>query len=163
MLINNLKDHIMKKIILTLVFVTVLVNVLNAQVDKKAIGLHFGGLNGNGAEISYQQPLGANRAELDLGLHSGGFGLSGLYQWVKPLPQVSEGFYWYYGLGAGIGFYRFNVLSSSFNVGVLGQIGAEYDFEFPLQISIDYRPGIYFIPPVSPSYDGICLGIRYKF
>jgi len=153
----------MKKVIVSVFLLIGFIAVLSAQIDKKAIGLRFGGLNGNGAEVSYQQPMGTNRAELDLGLHSGGFGLSGIYQWVKPLPQLSEGFFWYYGVGAGLGFYDFNKTTTSFNLGILGQIGAEYDFDFPLQISVDYRPGIYFIPPVSPSYDGICLAVRYKF
>ena len=113
--------------------------------------------------MSYQQPLNANRLELDLGLNSWGFGLSGIYQWVKPLPQLHEGFSWYWGVGAGLGLYNYNSAGSAFGLGVLGDIGLEYNFEFPLQLSIDYRPGIYVVPSIYPSFDGICLSARYRF
>ena len=120
--------------------------------------MRFGGIAGYGAELSYQQPFGANRVELDLGLNGWGLGLNGLYQWVKPLPQLAEGFDWYLGAGAGLG-----LAGGSFGVGILGQIGLEYNFEFPLQLSLDYRPGIYFLPVFSGSYDGVCLSARYRF
>ena len=153
----------MKKIILMLIFVAGFLSISTAQVDKKTIGVRFGGFSGYGAEVSYQQPLGANRLELDLGLNGWGFGLNGLYQWVKPLPQLYEGFNWYWGVGAGLGFYNFKSTGAAFGVGVLGQIGLEYNFEFPLQLSIDYRPGLYVTPTIYPTYDGICLGARYRF
>jgi len=149
----------MKKLILSLILVAGFVSVLSAQDSKKAIGVRFGGFSGYGAEVSYQQPLGANRLELDLGLNGMGLGLNGVYQWVKPLPQLYEGFNWYWGVGAGLGLYNFK----AFGLGVLGQIGLEYNFEFPLQLSIDYRPGLYVLPTIYASYDGVCLSARYKF
>jgi len=148
----------MKKVILSIILVVGFVSALNAQVGKRAIGVRFGGFAGNGAELSYQQPLGANRLELDLGLNGWGLGINGLYQWVKPLPQLAEGFDWYLGAGAGLGLSK-----GSFGIGILGQIGLEYNFEFPLQLSIDYRPGLYFLPAFSGSYDGVCLSARYRF
>ncbi len=153
----------MKKLIISLIFAVGIVSVLSAQLDKKAIGVRFGGFSGYGAEVSYQQPLGANRLELDLGLNGWGFGLNGLFQWVKPLPQLYEGFNWYWGVGAGLGLYNFNSNGAAFSLGVLGQIGLEYNFEFPLQLSIDYRPGLYVMPSIYPTYDGICLSARYRF
>ena len=61
----------------------------------------------------------------------------------------------------------------SFNagfVGAAGRIGIEYDFWFPLQLSIDFRPtlGVAFAKDVAAfGYDvygaGLGLGIRYKF
>ncbi len=152
----------MKKLIISLIFVVGIVSVLSAQLDKKAIGVRFGGFSGYGAEVSYQQPLGANRVEFDLGLNGWGFGLNGLFQWVKPLPQLYEGFNWYWGVGAGLGLYNFNSAGTAFGLGVLGQIGLEYNFEFPLQLSIDYRPGLYVMPSIYPTYDGICLSARYR-
>lgn len=159
----------MKKIILTLALVVSLVGTLLAQADNKAIGVRLGSGFGYGAEISYQQPLSkANRLEVDLGLNSWGFGLNGVYQWVWDLSDLADGFNWYAGVGAGIGSYNFKFNSfpnnpSNLSVGVLGQVGIEYKFEIPLTISLDYRPGIYVVPSFQGSYDGICLGARYRF
>ena len=160
---------IMKKIIFTLALVVSMVSVLKAQEDNKAIGLRLGSGFGGGAEISYQQPLSKdNRLEVDLGLNSWGFGLNGVYQWVWDLSDLADGFNWYAGVGAGIGSYNFNYATnthspSDFSIGVLGQIGIEYRFEIPLTLSLDYRPGIYLVPSLNGSYDGICIGARYRF
>ena len=159
----------MKKIILTLALVVSMVSAIKVQADNKAIGLRLGGGFGGGAEISYQQPLDkSNRLEVDLGLNSWGFGLNGIYQWVWDLSDLGDGFNWYAGVGAGIGTYNFNYgndihANRDFSIRVLGQVGLEYKFEIPLTLSLDYRPGIYFVPSFNGSYDGICLGARYRF
>ena len=146
----------MKKMIFTLALVVCMVSAMNAQNSKQAIGIRFG----YGAELSYQNSLSkANRIELDLGLNYGGVGLSGIYQWVWNLPSISNNLNWYAGAGANLGLY-----SSSVGIGILGQIGAEYHFDkVPIMLSLDYRPGIYVLPSVGGSYDGICLAVRYKF
>jgi hypothetical protein len=151
----------MKKIILFFVLCVISITALNAQVEGKAIGLRFG----YGAEVSYQHPLGnANRLEVDLGANGYGFGLSGVYQWVWDLSSLADGFNWYAGVGGGLGSYNYNnAASSTFGIGVLGQIGAEYNFKIPIQLSLDYRPGIYVVPSIYSSYDGICLSARYRF
>lgn len=151
----------MKKIILTLALIAGMISAANAQVDGKAIGLRFGA----GTEISYQHPMGdANRLELDLGYGSWSvLGVTGVYHWVKDLSSVTDGLNWYIGPGVSLGY---NSVWSGLNIGVTGQIGAEYTFNFPLQLSLDYRPTIYVIKPSgSPfgAYDGICLSARYKF
>ncbi|MCE5332020.1 MAG: hypothetical protein LLF95_07750 [Bacteroidales bacterium] len=149
----------MKKIILTLAFVVSMIGAVSAQVDGKALGLRFGGVSGLGAEISYQHPLSdANRLELDLGLNKWGAGLSGIYQWVWDLSALSDGFNWYAGVGGTLG-----LSDSSFGIGVIGQVGIEFNFNIPLQLSLDYRPAIYILPSFAGGYDGICLSARYKF
>ena len=159
----------MRKMILTLALVVSMIGALSAQTDGKAIGLRLGGGFGYGAEISYQQPLNkVNRLEVDLGLNSWGFGLNGVYQWVWDLSDLADGFNWYAGVGAGIGSYNFNYVNnqntpSDFSIGVLGQVGIEYQFEIPLTLSVDYRPGIFVVPSFHGSYDGICIGARYRF
>ena len=59
--------------------------------------------------------------------------------------------------------------------GVAGHVGIEYDFWFPFQLSLDWRPslGVAFDEPTFnknggygfniPGLFGIQLGIRYKF
>ena len=156
----------MKKIILTLTIFMGMTYVLNAQVVNKAIGLRLGSGFGYGAELSYQQPLAkTNRLELDLGLNTWGFGLNGIYQWVWDLSALADGFNWYAGVGAGIGSYNFIGTNgiSNFSIGALGQVGIEYKFEIPLTLSLDYRPGLYFLNGFNSSYDGICIAGRYRF
>jgi len=151
----------MKKILFSLALVLSTICSLSAQVDGKAIGIRFG----YGGEISYQHPMGnANRLELDLGLTHHGPAINGVYQWVWDLSDLADGFNWYAGAGAGLGMFDFaETDKNSFSIGVLGQVGIEYNFNIPLQLSLDYRPGIYLINGFNASYDGICLSARYKF
>jgi len=153
----------MKKVLLLIAVFVGITSLSNAQVQKKAVGLRFGNLGGLGAEVTYQQPYKNNRIELDLGLNSAGFGINGIYQWVKPLPEFEDGFYLYYGGGVSLGYYTYNSNPKGINLGIIGQIGLEYDFEFPLQISIDLKPCIYLIPPVALVADNICVAVRYRF
>lgn len=147
----------MKKMLLIAALMVGFAGFANAQVDGKAIGLRFG----NGAEVSYQHPLGdANRLELDLGLGSWGYGgvyLNGVYQWVWDLSALADGFNWYAGAGAALG------LNNGLGLGVLGQVGIEYSFNIPIQISLDWRPTIYVIPGFHPGYDAVAFGVKYKF
>ena len=159
----------MKKIIITLALGVCIVSALSAQVEGKNIGFRFGPGFGNSAEISYQHPLGnANRLEADLGWGSSGLSLTGVYQWVWNLSDLADGFNWYAGVGGGIGSYNFDYLTDKnktkvTTLGVLGQIGLEYQFEIPLTVSVDYRPGLYFASGLNSSFDGICLSARYRF
>ena len=71
---------------------------------------------------------------------------------------------WYAGVGAGAGLY-----DKYFFAGVAGRIGVEYNFDFPLNVSLDWRPVI------GPAFGGngfhdeglfagaIAWGIRYRF
>lgn len=154
----------MKKTILTFTLILSLVISINAQSASKAIGLRFGGVG----EISYQQALGnTNRFELDLGTSSNQFGLIGIYHWIWDISDVADGLNLYAGPGATIGFTNDNSYTSNgLFAGIVAQGGIEYNFDFPLQISLDYRPEFYLQKPKdhnSVSYNGICLAARYKF
>lgn len=150
----------MKKIILSLILVAGIVTAANAQVQGKAIGARFA----YGAELSYQHPLSdANRLELDLGWNFATTSLHGIYQWVKGISAV-DGLNWYAGPGLGVGYYSV-AGTGGLSVGAVGQVGVEYNFDFPLQVTVDYRPGVYFITGgvgLAPSYTGFCLGVRYR-
>lgn len=155
----------MKKLILTFALVASFVGAVSAQVDGKAIGLRF---NYGGAEVSYQHPLSkTNRVELDLGVGGWRLGAMGIYHWVWNLDEVTDGLKWYAGPGVAAGLTYGNYYSSNqLYLGIAGQVGIEYKFEFPLQLSLDYRPAIYLVRPTSMSYgnyDGVCLSARYVF
>jgi len=150
----------MKRMFIVAALVIGFASMASAQVDGRAIGIRFG----NGGEISYQHPLGnANRLELDLGFGSwayGGMYLSGAYQWVWDLSDLGDGFNWYAGFGGAVG------INNGLGLGVLGQVGIEYNFNIPLHLSLDWRPTFHILSSSTLSrfgYDGIALGVRYKF
>ncbi len=145
----------MKKIILSLALAVVAISFANAQ--DNAIGIKAG----YGVDLSFQKGLGSNRLELNLGLNSLDnkvVALNGLYQWMFDLSQLADGFNWYAGAGATVGFGNDN-----FWLGAAGNIGIEYNFDFPLQLALDWTPTLWIVPDVDFGYDGIKLGIRYKF
>jgi hypothetical protein len=162
----------MKKVILSAFMLFGLAFSSQAQeISKNALGLRLGSNDGFGAEISYQRALGNNnRLETDLGWRNSkdvdAFKLAGLYQWVW---NIDGGFNWYAGAGGGIGSWSSNYLGIKNSGTVLfaaGNIGIEYNFDFPLQLSLDMRPELYF------NSDGyrddnfgpdLALGVRYKF
>lgn len=152
----------MKKVIFTFALVAGFLCTLSAQVDGKAIGLRFGAVY----EVSYQHPLGdTHRVEVDLGLGGYRMGVTGLYHWVWDLSSVTKGLNWYAGPGAAVGLTYGSLWTNGVYLGVAGQVGAEYNFEFPLQITLDYRPVIYLLKPTwmgLGSYDGVCLSARYR-
>jgi len=174
----------------------------NAEVHSNAIGLRVSG----GAEVNYQMGMGnANRLEFGLGgsMHSHdhvwydngvrhverravtniGLGVFGAYQWHFNIsPSFARGgFNWYFGPGAGVGFWSETAnddypdydSKGGMNISGGGQIGIEYDFNAlgaPILLSIDSRPTILTIGVNDGgSHFGIgigldlALGIRYTF
>ena len=94
------------------------------------------------------------------------------YDWVNPfgavIPWDYEGQWnWNLGVGAGLGIYGFK--TPAFYAGVVGHVGISYDFWFPMQLSLDYRPNIGIVGGegitfnTSGLYSGITLGVRYLF
>ncbi|MFY0483910.1 hypothetical protein ACI6PS_15030 [Flavobacterium sp. PLA-1-15] len=170
----------MKKVILSVVMLIGLAFTSQAQeISKNALGIRVGDNDGFGGEISYQRGLGGNnRLELDLGWRTNDFRgydadaikLAGLYQWVW---NIEGGFNWYAGVGGGLTSWSYDydgpggrVDDSGIGVFAAGDIGIEYVFDFPLQLSLDFRPEIHF-----GSEDwrrdnfgpDIALGVRYRF
>ncbi|MBQ0016887.1 MAG: hypothetical protein KBT04_07890, partial [Bacteroidales bacterium] len=132
-----------------------------AMAQQHNIGLRLSGVYGFAGEVSYQMPLNNNRLELDLGLHNfegwNYIHVSGVYQW---LWNIMGGLNWYAGVGANVGLYTGD--ESGLGLGVAGQVGIEYDFDFPLQLSIDFRPNIGLDGHSGFGWGGICLGVRYR-
>ena len=169
----------MKKIILSAFMLIGLAFSAQAQsISKNALGLRIGDNDGFGGEISYQRALSSkhNRLEFDLGWRNSknvdAIKLVGLYQWVW---NIDGGFNWYAGLGAGIGSWSYDGPGDPDPNGgtfllAAGDIGIEYDFEqAPIQISLDFRPELYFGDNRSDfdDYDSfgpdVALGIRYRW
>ena len=168
----------MKKILLIAVLA---VASLAAYAQPRAIGANLGGSLG----FSYQHGFGEKNM-LDVAVYTpiavgrgSAWGLSGIvtYDWIDPfnapVPWNEKGeWHWYMGVGGAGGYFFGTTLGY---VGVAGHIGIEYDFWFPLQLSVDWRPvigvgllgngkdgvGVGF--NTGGLYEGITIGVRYKF
>ncbi|MDR3327283.1 MAG: hypothetical protein LBT04_04030 [Prevotellaceae bacterium] len=153
----------MKRTLFT--FAVVLFTTVAVVAQPRAIG----GRLGYGVEASYQHGFGeANFLQLDAGLagYGSAFQLTGTYNWIFATPEWGDygKWEWFGGVGAGLGFG-----GGRFFAGVAGNIGLAFTFDFPLQLSVDYRP---LLGPsfgdgnVSFNYIGVYsfgLGVRYAF
>lgn len=157
----------MKKFIL--IAILAITGIAAAVAQPRAIGANLG----YGVDISYQHTVGQSNV-IDLSLNFPGFagiGASATYDWLNPfgavIPWDYEGQWnWYMGVGAGLGTHRFKSLYT----GVVGHVGISYDFWFPLQLSVDWRPniGINWVPNTPIHFNeqglyGFSLGVRYLF
>ena len=159
----------MKKSII-LVAILAIVSVGSAIAQPRAIGANIG----YGIDLSYQHSLGeANMIDVSINIpFFEGIGATATYDWVNPfgavIPWDYEGQWnWNLGVGAGLGIYGFK--APAFYAGVVGHVGISYDFWFPMQLSLDYRPNIGIVGGegltfnTSGLYSGITLGVRYLF
>ena len=156
---------------LFLVAVMAVLGVATAVAQPRAIGGNLGSDLG----FSYQHGLGEKNM-LDVAVSLPfyyGFGIGGkvTYDWIDPfntaVPWNNKGeWHWYMGVGGAAGLYGFK--PAYWFAGVAGHIGIEYDFWFPFQLSLDWRPTIGVSNAVSYWFDGygfanLSLGVRYKF
>ena len=155
MCINQILSN-MKKIILLAAMMLGLAVAASAQ--PRAIGARLVW----GIEFSYQHTVkDADFVEANLGLNNfNSLDLSAVYNFMIAQPQWTDRGEWgfYAGVGAAVG------LDETIRVGAAGQVGLEYTFWFPLQLSVDIRPQLGLIN----SGFGIwgwapCLAVRYSF
>ena len=152
---------------------------LAAYAQPRAVGVNLGA----SSSFSYQHGFGESNmldvaANVILPINSGvGVGGHVTYDWIDPfnapVPWNNKGeWHWYMGVG-GAGGYFFG--ANLGYVGVAGHFGIEYDFWFPFQLSLDWRPviGVGLLSDgqggmgvgfnTAGLYEGITLGVRYKF
>ena len=151
----------MKKLLLVLVAVMGLTFAANAQYNGKAIGVRLGGGYYNGGELSYQMPMGSNRAELNLGWANSDFAsATGVYQW---LGNIKGEWGWFAGPGVNLGY----CINHGFGVAAVLEGGIEWNPEaLPLQFTLDVRPSWDFIKREGCAYNGfgwgVAFGVRYR-
>ncbi len=162
----------MKKLFAVLAVVA-LTSFVAVNAQPRAIGANIG----SGVGVSYQHSLGeANMIDVAVNIPLlQGFGIGGIctYDWVNPfgtaIPWNEKGSWnWSLGVGAAGGIYGFTY--PAWYVGAAGHVGVAYDFWFPLQLSVDWRPNIgvvgaggYVDFNKQGLFDGIALGVRYLF
>ena len=133
-----------------------------ATAQPRAIGARMGW----GFEASYQHTVkGADFVEADLGLFTfESLNVAAVYNFMIAQPAWTDRGEWgfYAGPGAALGLGLIG--NSGFNLAAAGQVGLEYTFWFPLQLSFDIRAqlgatfGHGFYYDIGPS-----LGVRYRF
>ena len=155
----------MKK--LALLAVILMATCVVAMAQPRAIG----GRLAWGIAPSYQHGFGEkNMLQIDLDFPAFMWGVQATvtYNWIFGINSWTGpgSWNWYAGVGGGAGYYWWGAAF----VGVAGMIGVEYNFKFPLQLSLDYRPVIGPAFGSSVWFNGwgcyagaFALGVRYKF
>jgi len=149
----------MKRFLLTLIIAAAAING-HAQSHSAGLRLGVGGL-----EADYHHYMNRNQfIEGSFGLDFGydvngapGIKATALYNFIWARPAWTDRGTWaiYAGPGATIGYVNDQVhfkaadgvniisyLDNGFMLGICGQVGLEYTFWFPLQLSVDLRPAI---------------------
>ena len=128
---------------------------VSAQDYNWAAGFRFGGFNG----ITAKKNLGGNALEFGASWGVGNYlTVDGVYEWQQPV--LADGLSLYYGAGAYVG-----LSGNNFCLGAEGVVGLEYrlPIDFPLAVSLDYRPGLNILPGVGFNAVNFGLGIKYCF
>ena len=160
----------MKKLLVILALFTGIATAASAQ--SRAIGARIG----YGLELSYQHYVEPDVfVEADLGLDfvgKGGFRATALYDWEIAHPDWTPQGEWmiYAGPGATMGVLcNQRDRDAGFMLGICGQLGVEYTFQFPLAVSLDVRPMLGYHFGDGVIYSGglfwfvPTLGVRYRF
>ena len=161
----------MKKLFTTLFVMLAIVSVSLAQ--PRAIG----GRIGYNVEFSYQHSLGQKMMmDLTAGVTNVWNGwayadVTAMFDWVF---NINGGWNWYVGPGIGVGYgfgrwwHDYHYIPFRLNVGA--QIGVEYQFGIPLNLSLDWRPMVNVLGFTRGNgygwyqgFYGVALGIRYRF
>lgn len=131
----------MKRFILVTV---IILATVSAKAQVRAVGIGLGGSE----TISLQHYIyGMDDCffQLDFGYHtgvpsSGSTRLTATYNMVILSPEWTWMGEWNFYAGPGIQLGSGFTPLKSFNIGVAAQVGLEYVFDFPLQLSVDLRP-----------------------
>ena len=161
----------MKKI--AIIVTALLLGAFAAVAQPKAIGLRGGPFE---QEISYEHWLTIfdndyDFLEAELGVFGGnGFKATAMYNFTFAQPEFTDRGEWafYAGPGAvagyGTGVNKNDEKVAAPFVGLAAQLGLEYTFWFPLQLSVDFRP-TFMIPAFMnrTNWYGFALAARYSF
>lgn len=135
---------------------------LTSNAQPRAVGLRIGA---TGFEVSYQHTLGKDFIEADAGMDFGyggpGIKAAASYNFIFARPAWSDRGSWalYAGPGVAMGYVsdrttytilgydgmreyplKVHPADHGFMFALSGQVGLEYNFWFPLQLSVDIRP-----------------------
>jgi len=116
-------------------------NTAQAQTEGYELGVR------NFYGVSFAMPLGNNRLHASAAVNfNQNFGIDALYNWQ--IPIIDDNWFLFPGVGVATEFNANGVFA-----GVAAEFGIEYQFDFPLSLSVDVRPTFYFtdIAPFNPN------------
>ena len=152
---------IYKNFLSTLLFT--LVFIAGIAIDSKAQSNWEAGIRfGQDFAIDATIPLSA-KPRLHAAAYFGSdhpksdFGLAGYFDWMFSLDGGPTGLKFYPGVGPEVFF------GDNFNIGVAGDFGVEYSFDFPLTIGIDWRPGVMFTNDIGFHSSNWGFVARFRF
>ena len=132
------------------------------------LGVRFGDVSGGSVAIDGIFTTGEfSRIHADVSF-GGGVGADVLWDFLYR-PLGGDEFNWYAGVGPYLGIFDTkNDTNESddteFNLGVVGEIGLEYQFiSVPISLSADYRPSLEIIDNTKFHAGGFGFNIRYVF
>ncbi len=127
---------------------------VSAQDYNWAVGVRGGLFNG----LTVKKNTGSNAIEAGVALYSQAIVVDATYQWQEPV--IGEGFHLYYGAGA-----YGNIADEYFGLGAEAVVGLEYriPINFPLAVSLDYRPAINVLGGFGFDFVNFGLGLKYCF
>ena len=143
----------MKKFFLMAALMVATLSV-SAQDYDWAVGLRGGGFSG----LTGKKNMGTTAIEAGLSLYGSGLSIDGVYEWQQPV--IGDGFHLYYGAGAYL-----TLAGEYVGLGAEGVVGLEYrlPINFPLAVSLDYRPGLNLIGGVGFWGGNFGFGVKYCF
>ncbi len=143
----------MKKLLVIVAMFMMCATITTAQ----ELGIRWGDVSGGDVAIDAVFGMGQfTRTHADLSFGNG-VGIDLLWDFIyKPLGQ--EAFNWYAGVGPYAVFDTPNT-----NLGVMGELGLEYKFDFPMSVSADWRPSFRIVDNTDFSAGGFGLNVRYVF
>ena len=158
-------------------FILIAAAMLGLAIAATAQPRAIGGKMGSRFEASYQHTVqNANFVEVTAGLFGiRSFNTTATYNFMVAQPDWTSKGEWgvYAGPGAALGYGWYNIDGSfnTLNVTAVAQVGLEYTFWFPLQLSVDLRPQLGFAIGDGIEFyrDGLlygfipCLSARYRF
>jgi hypothetical protein len=138
-------------------FIVVSLSMASLYSNAQEVGVRFGDAIGGNVAVDMIFTVGQfSRVHTDLSFGNG-VGVEALYDFLyRPLGDA-EGFDWYVGVGP----YAF--LGDPFQLGISGEVGMEYHFDFPLAVGADWRPSLRIIDNTDFIWDGFGLNVRWVF
>jgi hypothetical protein len=141
----------MKKLTLIAAFM-----MITTIASAQEVGARWGDVTGGDVAVDAVFSLGEfSRVHADISFGNG-VGVDLLWDFIyKPLG--GEALNWYAGVGP------YAVFDDPFTLGIVGELGLEYRFNFPISVSADWRPSFRIIDNTDFHAGGFGLNVRYIF
>ncbi len=141
----------MKKLTLIAAFM-----MITTIASAQEVGARWGDVTGGDVAVDAVFSLGKfSRVHGDISFGNG-VGVDLLWNFIYR-PLGGEALNWYAGVGP------YAVFDDPFTLGIVGELGLEYRFKFPISVSADWRPSFRIIDNTDFHAGGFGLNVRYIF